>query len=274
MNATRVMSSHGPADPWPASSRLVGTVLTLPGAVTAELLAEPFDLVWIDLEHGALGRGEAQDMILGAQAAGALAFVRLAMPDADGLVGAMLDAGADGIVAADVRGPSQAAWLVGLTRYPPRGCRGYGPRRATLRRRRRVQPPGPLQLWVQVESQEGVRAAEEIARTPGVDALVVGIADLCFDLGIPVGLTDPRLHSELRAVRDAATAVGSRFGFAGPLQPLDALGHLAAGASVLVHSTDARLCAGAVDAAADSLRNQLVDGDTPSDASRGAMADG
>ena len=118
MNATRVMSSHGPADPWPASSRLVGTVLTLPGAVTAELLAEPFDLVWIDLEHGALGRGEAQDMILGAQAAGALAFVRLAMPDADGLVGAMLDAGADGIVAADVRGPSQAAWLVGLDALP------------------------------------------------------------------------------------------------------------------------------------------------------------
>jgi 2-keto-3-deoxy-L-rhamnonate aldolase RhmA len=33
---------------------LLGTVLTLPGVVLAELLAEPLDFVWIDLEHGAL----------------------------------------------------------------------------------------------------------------------------------------------------------------------------------------------------------------------------
>jgi 4-hydroxy-2-oxoheptanedioate aldolase len=248
-----------PSCPRAARGPLVGTVLTLPGAVSAELLAEPFDLVWIDLEHGALGRAEAQEMILGAQAAGALAFVRLGLADAESLVGPMLDAGADGIVAADVRGDAQADWLADLTRYPPAGRRGFGPRRATLRRRiRRVQAAQPPQLWVQLESQQGVAAAEEVARTPGVDALIVGIADLCVDLGVTIGLTDGRLCDALRTVRSAADLANVRFGLAGPLQPAEQLDELLDGASVLVHSTDARLCAAAVDAAAAALRGAAL----------------
>jgi 4-hydroxy-2-oxoheptanedioate aldolase len=233
---------------------LVGTVLTLPGAVSAELVAEAFDVVWIDLEHGALGRGEAQEMMLGAQAAGALAFVRLGITDAEGLVGAMLDAGADGIVAADVRDVAQADWLTSLMHHPPKGRRGYGPRRAALRGRRGPAPLESPELWLQVESQEGVAAAVELALTPGVDALVIGVADLCFNLGIQIGLTDSRLRDAIRAVHSAAEQAEVRFGLAGPLQPADALGSLLQDVNVLVHSTDARLCAAAVDQAAQSLR--------------------
>ena len=253
MNVTRTMS-------WDEHRRvprlpLVGTVLTLPGAVTAELLAEPFDVVWIDLEHGALGRAEAQEMILGAQAAGALALVRLGMSDAEGLVGPMLDAGADGIVAADVRVAAQAESLAALMRYPPKGRRGYGPRRAALRGRTRPsETADPPYLWVQLESQEGVGAAEEIARTRGLDALVVGIADLCIDLGIEIGLSDSRLHDALRSVSHAAELARVRFGLAGPLQPAEQLGDLLDAATVLVHSTDARLCATRVDSVARALR--------------------
>jgi 2-keto-3-deoxy-L-rhamnonate aldolase RhmA len=53
--------------------------------------------VWIDLEHGALGPLDAQEMILGAQAAGTFALVRLPA-DAHALMATMLDAGADGVV--------------------------------------------------------------------------------------------------------------------------------------------------------------------------------
>lgn len=242
----------------PGAGPLIGTVLTLPGAVTAELVAEPFDLVWIDLEHAALGLGEAQEMILGAQAAGALAFVRIGMARADGLVGPMLDAGADGIVAADIRSAAQAQEVAGLLRRPPAGRRGYGPRRAGLRgRTRNGQPPARPQLWVQIESQEGVADAAAIARTPDVDAVIVGIADLCVDLGISIGLGDRRLHDALWSVSDAVslTLDETPFGLAGPLHPIVSLGDLQHLARVLVHSTDARLCAAAVDQAADALRS-------------------
>jgi 4-hydroxy-2-oxoheptanedioate aldolase len=235
---------------------LIGTVLTLAGVALAELLAEPFDVVWIDLEHGALGRAEAQDMILGAQAAHAHALVRVGAAGAEALIGPMLDAGADGIVAADVRSREQAARIVALMQYPPDGRRGYGPRRSVLRGRLRGEERREARLWAQIESQEGVAAAEEIARTPGVNALVAGIADLCTDLRIPIGRSDPRLHDALRAVSAAADLTGKRFGLAGPLQPARELADLLDAAYVLVHSTDARLCAGAVDSLAASLRDQ------------------
>jgi 4-hydroxy-2-oxoheptanedioate aldolase len=236
---------------------LIGTVLTLPGAVSAELFSEPLDVVWVDLEHGALGRTEAQEMILGAQAASTLALVRVGIADAAGLVGPMLDAGADGIVAADVRNPEQAQWLASLTQHPPDGRRGYGPRRSMLRGRTHGERRDRTGLWMQIESQEGVAAVEAIAHTRGLDALVVGIADLCIDLGIPIGLSDPRLHDALHSISAAADHAGVRFGLAGPLHPVAQLGGLLDAVSVLVHSTDARLCAATVDSLATTLREHL-----------------
>jgi 4-hydroxy-2-oxoheptanedioate aldolase len=250
-NSTSV--AHAVSYPHPDRPQ-VGTVLTLPGAVSAELIAEPFDFVWVDLEHGALGRAEAQEMILGAQAAGTLAFARVGRTDADGMIGPMLDAGADGIVVADVTKHTQVESAARLMRYPPSGERGYGPRRSTLRYRiKRIRDAAPPQLWVQIESQEGTAEAEAIASTGRVDALVVGVADLCTDLGIPIGLSDARLHDAIRAVRDAATSRGVRFGLAGPLNPSEHLGEVLDGACIRVHSTDARLCAAAVDEVAQAL---------------------
>jgi 2-keto-3-deoxy-L-rhamnonate aldolase RhmA len=139
-------------------------------------------------------------------------------------------------------------------RYPPKGQRGYGPRRSTLHSRiKQLHPSAPPRLWAQIESQEGVAQAEAIASTGTVDAMVVGIADMCGDLGIPIGLGDPRLHDAIRAVRDAAIPRGVLFGLAGPLYPCEHMDGLLDEASIRVHSTDARLCAVAVDETAQVL---------------------
>jgi large subunit ribosomal protein L1 len=50
---------------------LVGTVLTLPSVQLAELAAEPLDLVWLDLEHGALDTRDVPGLAVAARAAGA-----------------------------------------------------------------------------------------------------------------------------------------------------------------------------------------------------------
>lgn len=229
----------------------VGTVLTLAGATLAELLAEPFDVVWVDLEHGALGRFEAQEAILGAQAAGAHALVRVPA-DARQLAAVMLDAGADGIVLADVRSAAVAAAAVASLTHPPGGTRGWGPRRLGLRGRRTDGAAPAPAVWAQIESREGVDAAREIAAMAGVDALVVGTADLSFALGAPLDLSSSALLDAVATVREACTAAGVAFGVAGALDTTPRA--VLAGASILVHSTDARLCAGAVDRAAEWLR--------------------
>jgi 4-hydroxy-2-oxoheptanedioate aldolase len=246
------MSATSLSDRLAAGERLVGTVLTLPGAVLAELVAEAFDVVWVDLEHGAIGPHEAQEMLLGAQAAGAVALARLPA-DAGHALRAMLDAGADGVVAAGVTSVAEVERLLGALRYPPDGMRGYGPRRVSLRGRTASAARPAPSLWVQIETVAALAAAGELAALPGVDALIVGTADLSYALGVPLALDAAELQDALARVRDACRAAGVAFGVAGALEDA-ALRGPAADASVLVHSTDARQCAAAVDAAAARLR--------------------
>lgn len=232
--------------------RLVGTVLTLPGATAAELLADPFDVVWVDLEHGALGPLEAQEVLLGAQGTGSRALVRVSV-EQRALAAAMLDAGADGVVVADVRDGATAAAVVSAMSHPPRGTRGWGPRRSALHRRHsRRERPAPS-LWVQIESAEGVENAAEIAAIGGVDVLAIGTADLSFALGVSLDGEAPALLAAVERVRRAAADAGVALCVAGALDAVAPA--LLSGASILVHSTDARLCAGAVDGAAEWLRS-------------------
>jgi 4-hydroxy-2-oxoheptanedioate aldolase len=237
-----------------SARRLAGTVLTLPGATAAELLAEPFDLVWVDLEHGALGALDAQEMIIGAQAAGTYALVRLPA-DAHRLMTTMLDAGADGVVLADVAHPAIAVGAIERVAHPPDGTRGWGPRRLTLRQRGTGRRPPRPSVWVQIESAEGVQRVEQIAAVPGIDAVVVGTADLSFSLGAPLDTHAPQLLHAVETVRRATRAAGVALGVAGALDAAAPAAY--AGASILVHSTDARLCARAVDDAAAWLRGAL-----------------
>ena len=103
-----------------------------------------------------------------------------------------------------------------------------------------------------LESAAGVACAEQIAALPGLDAVVVGTADLSFSLGTPLDTHAPELLDAVEAVRRASVATGVALGIAGALDttPPEAC----AGAAVLVHSTDARICADAVDRAAEWLR--------------------
>jgi 4-hydroxy-2-oxoheptanedioate aldolase len=230
----------------------IGTVVTLPGAIMAELLADPFDLVWVDLEHGALGWLDAQEAILGAQAAGTIALVRLPA-DAFPTMTSMLDAGADGIVLADVRDAEVARVAIDRMKHPPHGSRGWGPRRLMLRGRLSASELPAQSVSVQIESAEGVENAAEIAAVEGLDAIVVGTADLSFSLGSPLDMGAPDLLEAIDSVREAARVAGVRFGLAGAIDGLPA--QALAGAEMLVHSTDARICASAVDAVVARMRD-------------------
>jgi 4-hydroxy-2-oxoheptanedioate aldolase len=234
-----------------AGETVLGTVLTVPSVALAELAAAPQDFVWIDLEHGALDRGDVLPLAVAARAAGAAALVRLSSVEADGL-GAILDAGADGVVAPRVDSAEAALRLVDRLHHPPRGSRGYAARRASGYGA--ATAPDPL-CWVQVESGQAVAAAGEIAAVEGVDTLVVGCADLALALGEGLDRRSPALRDAIREVQAAAAAAGIASGIAGPDDPT-LLRELAGGHStVLVNSADVRVCARALGEAAAALRS-------------------
>jgi 4-hydroxy-2-oxoheptanedioate aldolase len=225
------------------SARHAGTVLSLAGAALAELVARHFDAVWIDLEHGALGPAEMQDAIVGIQASGAAALVRL--PAACSFAPA-LDAGADGIVVPRVESAAAAAAAVARLRLPPDGRRGYGPRRLAIRPL--LEPPACV---LQIETPEGVAAARRIAAVPGVDALVVGCADLSYELGEPSRHDAPALAVALAEVERAARDAGVRFGVAG--LPAD---RVPPGADLVITGCDVRIFDAALAAAAAAARQE------------------
>lgn len=244
-----------------AGETLAGTTLTLPGAPLAELLAEPFDLVWIDLEHAPLGVRDAQEMTVGAQAAGCHALVRLPAAQRRETVAA-LDTGIDGVVFADVRDAATLAAAIEHLAHPPAGDRGWGPRRLSTRGRADGAVGPKPAVWAQIESPGAVERAGEIAAVPGLDAVCVGLADLSLSLGAPLQLDAPAVVDAVAVVRRACREAGTAFAIAGPLDAAPA--EVLAGATILVHSTDAKLCAQAVDAAAAWIRATLEPGHEPS----------
>jgi 4-hydroxy-2-oxoheptanedioate aldolase len=234
-------------------------VITVPSVALAELTAGPVDFVWIDLEHGALGVADVQPLAIGSRAARAAVLVRLPGPDASG-TDAILDAGVDGVVAPRIEAAAEAARLVERLRCPPRGSRGIAARRGRDYGRAgslEEVEPDPVCV-VQIESQRGVRAAAEIAAVDGVDALVVGCADLSHSLGEGGRLRAPGVTRAIERVQLAAAGAGVASGLAGPDDPA-LLAQLGGGrSSLFVLSADVRIHARAVDAGVAALRRALA----------------
>ncbi len=102
-----------------------------------------------------------------------------------------LDIGAMGIMVPMVGSKEEAEHIVSCTRYPPLGQRGaafgfahddyqggdVAAKIAALHQRTMVIP--------QIETMEGLAAAEAIAAVPGVDALWLGHFDLTNFMGVP-----------------------------------------------------------------------------------------
>lgn len=235
--------------------QLVGTVVSSPDPVLAERLASAFDFVWIDLEHSALSLGDAQLLAIAARAGGAYSLIRLPCFDSEALTAA-LDMGVDGVVAPKVASFHEAQWLAASVQYPPRGTRGFAPRRAQVTR---SPSNGRLEarvaVVVQIETRVALANLDEIAATEGVDALVVGTNDLSLDLGHTLDVDSPELAEAVTRVGDAARHRSRAWGLAISSMPEWASAAFADGAGMFVFSSDTQLYTEAVERSAARVRS-------------------
>ena len=112
-----------------AGELLLGSMVTLPSAAIAEILAEAgFDWLFIDGEHGPLETG---DIVAILQAVGDRVACIVRVPGAEEApIKKILDQGAEGIIVPQVNTAEQAASVVRYARYSPAGSRGVGLSRA------------------------------------------------------------------------------------------------------------------------------------------------
>lgn len=189
----------------------------------------------IDLEQAAIPLGSVTEMLSCAQDVGITALVRV--PEGDlSLVGSLMNAGAAGIVAPRVETASQAESLVQAVCFPPLGTRSQIGRDSRMR----VIDAEELRLLNQgliskvlIESSRGVENAGEIAQTPGINVVGVGLNDLSADLGHPGDHAHAEVKEAVLKVLHAAEAAG-KISIVGGCAPALVREFLEAGAAPLL----------------------------------------
>jgi 2-keto-3-deoxy-L-rhamnonate aldolase RhmA len=180
------------------SSCAIGTFLIelpTPSILPALSLAG-FDFVVLDMEHSAIDFVALQALITAAHAAGIAALVRPYSED-PGLIGKILDMGANGIMASHVDTPERARAVVEQARFPPRGTRSFSPLMKFDPLEHPLQALGDAAyVIVQIEGRAALERVNDIASVPGVDALFVGPYDLALSLDVPPGSPQVRTMAQ------------------------------------------------------------------------------
>jgi 2-keto-3-deoxy-L-rhamnonate aldolase RhmA len=170
-----------------------------------------YDAVWLDQEHVGLSMAQIEHAALAARASGIDSFVRLTATDY-ATVMRPLEAGAGGIMAAQVRSAREAEQIVTWAKFQPRGLRGVNGtgvdgRYGTLPLSE-YMPRANAETFVaiQIEHIDAVEEVEKIAAIPDVDVLFIGPADLSQSMGLPSQWDHPRVWQAFERVAKAAQA--------------------------------------------------------------------
>ena len=171
-----------------ARELLYGTVLTSGSPLVTEMLAQcGFDVLWLDMEHSAIGIESLLNNMMAARSGGTPAWVRVPWNDPV-RVKPVIDMGADGVIFPFIRTVEDAKLAVASCTYPPDGIRGYGPLRS-LDYGKYTQAEFVSKYYrdckriIQIEHIDAVNNLEEIAAIDGIDGFIVGPNDLSGSIG-------------------------------------------------------------------------------------------
>lgn len=242
-----------------AGKLVKGFFLTMPDPMVGEMAGYAgYDYVWIDAEHGPLGRKEILEIIMAAQGAGCAAIVRVPGNDRT-MMKAILDMGPDGVIFPFTNTKEIAEEAVRACSYPDEGgVRGQGPIRAI---RYGLDDEGEYIKHAyekvfkicQIETLEGYENLDEILSVKGIDSLFIGAADLSRSIA---GRNDgTKLDDVYDDICKRVRAAGRYLGVAIGATAEDAVKVQSKGAQWVVFGQDARCLAGALKANLDSLKD-------------------
>jgi 2-dehydro-3-deoxyglucarate aldolase len=151
------------------------------------------DFVGIDMEHTTISLEMTQQIITAGQGVGTCMIPRVPSHEAI-TIRRLLDAGADGIMVPMVTSRDEVENIVKTFKYPPFGKRSFGVSRAQgygggYDEYTRTWNDKSI-LMIQIESIEGVEAADEILSCEHIDGVLIGPYDISGSLGVPGKLDD------------------------------------------------------------------------------------
>ena len=165
-----------------------------------------FEAVWLDQEHGGLTIEQIEHLTRAGRASGIETFVRLAATDYATTM-RPLEAGAGGIMAAQVRTAPEVEQIVRWAKFHPRGHRGLNNTGVEARYgavpivEYLKQANENSFVAVQIENADAVENVEQIASVPDVDLLFIGPADLTQSMGHPAEWDHPKHWQAVERMR-------------------------------------------------------------------------
>ena len=184
--------------------------------VTQALAAAGADVVVIDQEHGPIGAESVHAMVAATAGTQCSPWVRVPSVDEPATKSA-LDAGAEGILFPLIRTAQSAAECVALTRYPPKGRRGFGPFVGHSRWGVDLfdylpKRGGETVCAILIETRSAIEHLEEICKVEGIDCMTIAPFDLSTELGVSGQLDAPELVEAVtyaeKVIRDAGIPLG------------------------------------------------------------------
>jgi 2-dehydro-3-deoxyglucarate aldolase/4-hydroxy-2-oxoheptanedioate aldolase len=177
------------------------------------LAAAGFNWAFLDTEHGGFDLETIQDICRVAAMAGLSPIVRVADLQY-ALVARAFDCGAQGVIFPRVESPELLEKAVSWAKFPPVGVRGYG--LATVQVDYEAASFNQIiehmnantMVVLQIETRRAVEAREELLSVAGIDAVMMGPADLSISLGVPGEFQHPKMVEAMEAVRDTCNRHG------------------------------------------------------------------
>ncbi|MDH3306788.1 MAG: aldolase/citrate lyase family protein [Acidimicrobiia bacterium] len=192
-------------DCWSAERVSLGGWLTVPSAVTAEVVAAAgLDYVVVDGQHGLIDYSDSLSMLQAITTWGVTPVVRV-LHNRPEHIGRALDAGAMAVIVPMVNSPEECEAAVRASRYAPAGSRSFGPTRAATVEGADYFDKANEQVALipMIETAQALQSIDSIVSVDGVEAIYVGPADLAISLGFSPGSTDPLFLEALDQVVDS-----------------------------------------------------------------------
>ena len=175
--------------------------------------AAGFDWIFLDTEHGGFDIETVQDICRVANLANIAPIVR-ATDVQYPLIARALDCGAQGIIFPRVESPELLERAVSWTQFPPKGARGFGlagPQTGygSHTMGEAIDHVNANTLVVlQIETVRAFEARNELLSVAGIDAVLIGPADLSVSLGVPGEFQHPRMIETIEAIRQSCIRFG------------------------------------------------------------------
>lgn len=199
---------------WSEGKAATNCWLTIPNGYVAEQMADQgWDSATIDMQHGMIDQAGMYALLAALSTTACVPIVRVPWNE-PGIIMSALDAGAYGIICPMVNSREECEQFVGACRYAPEGYRSVGPNRAMLYGGADylAEANKTVVTLAMVETTQALENLEDICATPGLDAILIGPADLGLSLGreARANQTDPVVVEAIEKILATAKAAGLR----------------------------------------------------------------